>query len=125
MYPADDPGKADLIDGTIGENSPFHSTFGYYAHGVAPETATLPVNWKPRLARVQNENTNRIAGLCISLVDLIVSKLAAGREKDLDFVRAVFAHSLLPAQNVEAVLWELDQRDEQMIRPRLARCAGK
>jgi hypothetical protein len=25
---------ADLIDGTIGELSPFHRTFGYYAHGV-------------------------------------------------------------------------------------------
>jgi hypothetical protein len=24
---------ADLIDGSIGESSPFHQTFGYYAHG--------------------------------------------------------------------------------------------
>jgi hypothetical protein len=32
-YPLDDPAKADLIDGSIGELSPFHETFGYYAHG--------------------------------------------------------------------------------------------
>lgn len=25
---------SDLIDGSIGEGSPFHQTFGYYAHGV-------------------------------------------------------------------------------------------
>lgn len=24
---------SDLIDGSIGEGSPFHQTFGYYAHG--------------------------------------------------------------------------------------------
>jgi hypothetical protein len=33
---------ADLIDGSIGEASPFHKTFGYYAHGVGEETAVLP-----------------------------------------------------------------------------------
>lgn len=32
-----DPADADLIDGSIGERSPFHETFGYYAHGVARE----------------------------------------------------------------------------------------
>lgn len=36
------PHHADLIDGSIGEGSPFHQTFGYYAHGVAEETAVLP-----------------------------------------------------------------------------------
>jgi hypothetical protein len=30
---------ANLIDGSIGEGSPFHQTFGYYAHGVGQETA--------------------------------------------------------------------------------------
>jgi hypothetical protein len=33
------PADADLIDGSIGEGSPFHQTFGYYAHGVAEDTA--------------------------------------------------------------------------------------
>jgi len=28
------PKDADLIDGSIGEGSPFHETFGYYAQGV-------------------------------------------------------------------------------------------
>src|SRR3972149_6770687 len=43
------PDDADLIDGSIGEGSPFHQTFGYYAHGVAGETAILPPGWKDRV----------------------------------------------------------------------------
>ena len=42
VYPRNHPERADLIDGSIGEGSPFHATFGYYAQGVGPETAKLP-----------------------------------------------------------------------------------
>lgn len=37
---------ADLIDGAIGELSPFHHTFGYYGHGVQESVAVLPAGWK-------------------------------------------------------------------------------
>lgn len=43
VYPKHHVERADLIDGSIGEGSPFHETVGYYAQGVGPETATLPV----------------------------------------------------------------------------------
>lgn len=36
------PDLSDLIDGSIGELSPFDQTFGYYAHGVAEETPRYP-----------------------------------------------------------------------------------
>src|ERR1035437_3450660 len=39
IYPLRDPAAADLIDGALGDGSPFHLAFGYYAHGVSPETA--------------------------------------------------------------------------------------
>ena len=48
VYPLNHPERADLVDGSIGELSPFHETFGYYAQGVGEETATLPVGWKGR-----------------------------------------------------------------------------
>jgi hypothetical protein len=35
VYPRTYPERADLIDSTIGEDSPFDRSFGYYAHGVA------------------------------------------------------------------------------------------
>lgn len=34
IFSLDNPRDADLIDGSIGERSLFHQTFGYYAHGV-------------------------------------------------------------------------------------------
>src|SRR5580693_5983694 len=42
VYPRHHPERADDIDFAIGELSSFHETFGYYAHGVSPETAILP-----------------------------------------------------------------------------------
>ena len=34
VFPREHPERSDLIDGTIGEGSPFQQSFGYYAHGV-------------------------------------------------------------------------------------------
>ncbi|MBF0356928.1 MAG: hypothetical protein HQL43_17010, partial [Alphaproteobacteria bacterium] len=86
VYPLRQPELADLIDGAIGELSPFHDRFGYYAQGVGPETATLPSGWETRLVRIQNENTNNKIGYCLEPHDLAASKLAAGRDKDWPFV---------------------------------------
>jgi len=95
IYPIDDPSKSDLIDGSIGELSPFHEQFGYYAHGVAPETAILPPSWRTRVVRIQNENTGGVAALCLHPIDLAISKLIAGRQKDLDFVNRLIDYQLL------------------------------
>jgi hypothetical protein len=94
LYPLHSPAKADLIDGSIGELSPFHETFGFYAHGVGPETARLAAGWQQRLVPLHNENTGGITGLCLSVPDLAVSKLAAGRPKDLDYVAQLLSHGL-------------------------------
>ncbi len=124
-YPLDKPEKADLIDGSIGEMSPFHETFGYYAHGVGPETAVLPSGWRSRLVPLRNENTRGVTGLCLSPVDLAVSKLAAGREKDLRFVTIMVRHQLLNAEQVQAAFDELSEDQLQLIRPRWARCRAE
>ena len=46
LFPKNHPERWDLIDGSIGEGSPFHETFGYYAQGIEEGTATLPAGWK-------------------------------------------------------------------------------
>lgn len=124
-YPLDAPEKADLIDGSIGEKSPFHETFGYYAHGVSPETAVLPANWQRRLVAVQNENTRGVTGLCLSPVDLAISKLAAGREKDLSFVTAMLRRGLVSPGQIQSVFGELSEERLHLIRPRLTRCQAE
>jgi hypothetical protein len=95
LFTLRDAKDADLIDGSIGEGSPFHETFGYYAQGVWEDTAVLPEGWKERLIDVCNENTRGVVARCLEPHDLAVSKLVAGREKDLEFLIEMNRHGLL------------------------------
>lgn len=94
VFPRDRPQDSILIDGAIGERSLFHETFGYYAHGVDETTAILPTGWRERLVPIRNENTRGATGWCLEVHDLAVSKLVAGRERDCDFIAALFRHQL-------------------------------
>ena len=105
----------------------FHQTFGYYAHGVDETTATLPAGWSDRLVPLANDNTGGATGWCLEVHDLAVSKLLAGREKDLDFV-----HVLVRARMVDPAL--LEQRVtmlsdvggvRDLVRSRLAQVLGR
>ena len=89
-----DPADSDLIDDSIGEGSPFHQTFGYYAHCVSVEMAVLPDGWRQRLVPIRNQNTGGGTGLCLEIHDLAISKLVAGREKDLGFIQGLLRHRL-------------------------------
>lgn len=102
LTPLDHPEMGELIDGTIGEGSIFHETFGYYAQGVDLSTAILPAGWEARLVPVASAATREVVGLCLDPVDLIVSKYAAGREKDYEFIRETFRHRLVAPEAVIA-----------------------
>jgi len=117
------PADADLIDGSIGEGSPFHQTFGYYGHGVAEETATLPLGWKDRLVKVRNANTGTGCGLCLEVHDLACAKLAAGREKDFSFVALLLRHKLAEPALIEERLRHTALTGERL-ELALARCKG-
>lgn len=97
MYPLRRPDLADLIDGAIGELSPFEERFGYYAQGVGPETAILPTGWEARVVKIQNKNTDLKIGYCLEPHDLAASKLAAGRDKDWPFVETMLQHQIVKA----------------------------
>jgi hypothetical protein len=94
VFPLNHPERADKIDASIGEGSPFHEEFGYYAQGVSESTATLPKGWRKRLVRVHNENTRGISGLCLEAHDLAISKYVAGRQKDLGFTATLARHGM-------------------------------
>jgi hypothetical protein len=100
LFPLHYPERADLIEGSIGELSPFHQTFGYYAQGVSEETAVLPQGWKERLVVVRNANTRGAKGLCLEVHDLLVSKLIAGREKDLTYLQNAAKHRMANAEEL-------------------------
>jgi hypothetical protein len=110
ILPIDDPdeAKADLIDGLLGEASMFQETHGIYAQGVGQRTARLPAGWRDRLVPVNNENTGGVTGWCLEPHDLCVSKLIAGREKDVEFFRAVIRAGVVEPATLRARLSATD-----------------
>lgn len=110
-YPKNNPEKAILIDGAIGEASPFHQEFGYYAHGIAPETATLPNDWEERLVEFKVGDEKNTIGLCLEMHDLTFSKLAAGREKDTEYVKELLKHKLINRGKIQRLITD-EQRPE-------------
>lgn len=101
IFPRLDPSLSDLVDGAIGEGSPFDKAFGYYAHGVDETTAVLPAGWRERLVLVTGENTRFVRGWCLEVHDLAIAKYAAGREKDRDFTRALALHKMVRRETLE------------------------
>ncbi len=115
LYPLTHPDRADMVDSAIGEGSQFHQTYGYYAQGVGPETATLPSGWRRRLVRVENANTGGYAGLCLEVHDLAISKYVAGRPKDFEFTRELARHGM----TTKSML--LDRLAQTKLAPKLAK----
>ena len=79
----------------IGRDSPFHEQFGYYADPVGVGTAVLPKGWKKRLVNLPAGDTGGAKGLCLEPHDLAISKYAAGRDKDREFLAGMVAHGML------------------------------
>jgi len=123
IYPKNQPELADKVDGAIGEGSQFHQKFGYYAQGVAPDTATLPRGWQRRLVRIQNANTGGYAGLCLEAHDLAISKYVAGREKDLEFTRELARHRMTDKESLLArlAMTQLEAALARAVRGRIER----
>ena len=90
------PEMTDRIDGTLGEGSLFHTTHGFYVHGISIEAATLPSGWSDRTVAVSHPiGTRGNIGRCLEAHDLAASKLVADREKDRVFVATLLSHGLI------------------------------
>ena len=95
IAPKNLPDRVINIDGVLGELSMFHETHSFYVHGVPIESAVLPSRWKDRTYKLQNANTMGFIGWCLEGHDLAASKLAAVRDKDLDFGRVLLGEALV------------------------------
>jgi len=117
LYPKDRPELAELISGSLGEFSPFHTTFDYYADGVSPTTATLPPGWQERLVRFSNDNTNGAVAHCLDPLDLAYAKLAAGRPKDIDYVVELARHRFIKPSALTKLI---EQTEDENLKRTLA-----
>jgi hypothetical protein len=111
IYPARAPEKSIEIDGQLGDGSMFHRTFGYYAHGVGPETAKAPAGWEGRLVRSaippRVVSARRPVAYFLEAYDLVLSKCVAGRPRDWDYARAAIAAGLVEVPELLARIPEL------------------
>lgn len=119
LYPSKEPEKAVLIDGSIGEGSLFDEQFKYYAHGVGPDTASLPEGWQSRLVPIQNDDTRPVKALCLHPVDIAASKLVAGREKDLSYVRILLERAIVSRHVLIEAVENLPETKRDLARQRL------
>jgi hypothetical protein len=68
---------------------------------------------------IQSNATGGVAGICPHPSDLAVSKLAAWREKDRDFVAGLLRHKITTPVEIEERLLELDETTASQFRTRL------
>lgn len=104
LYPRTRPEAATLLDRELGRNSAFARSHGFYVDVVSPDIASLPQGWETRLKRF---HVGRIIAFCLEIHDLLVSKLAAGRLKDLEFVGAVLKFRLARLRTLRVRLAKL------------------
>ena len=84
---AEDPEKiSDLIQGTLGFESPFHQTFDYAADGVSSNTAVMPRDWNDRAMKYQSAECPNVVAIIPDPNDIAIAKMAAWREKDRDWL---------------------------------------
>jgi hypothetical protein len=104
LFPRNAPDRSDEIDGAIGDGSLFHETYDYYAHGVGPETVIGPAGWEGRLVRLELTPIRRRDGTviawCLEMHDLVLAKLAAGRDHDFEFAEAALIHKLVDSEQL-------------------------
>jgi hypothetical protein len=119
LYSPEEESASDIVDGTIGELSPFHESFGYYAHGVGPETAVLPSGWRSRAVIIETSGPGSAIGICPEPCDLAISKIVAWREKDRDFVAALLRHGLVTPEGLRSRIRELPAAVAEMVAVRV------
>jgi len=98
-----DVSKTEWLN-VIGQDSPFHQEFGYYADPVDEATATLPAGWKRRLVKLPPGDTEGVRGLCLDPHDLAIAKYVARREKDVEFNRQLVRRKIVTRERLRALL---------------------
>jgi hypothetical protein len=125
----DDPTdeKADRVDGAIGEGSSFDAQYRYYAQGVSVTTATLPRGWEARLVPFERADAHPSKAFCLDPNDLVVSKLVAGRPKDIAFATALLGAGLIDADRLRdrADLLETPGAVRRRVQSAIERCARR
>ena len=117
LYPKNHPETANLLASELGRGSPFAREHGFYVDVVTPELASLPTGWQRRLKQFA---VGSVQVHCLEIHDLIVSKLAAGRLKDREFIAALLQLRLADPKKARRRLGEFPiERERTQLGARL------
>lgn len=105
LYIDGDDALTDQIAGSIGEGSPFHNHFGYYADSVGPNTAVLPLRWRSRCV-IHKVAGHDVEAVCPSSNDIAVAKMCAFREKDVAWLREALQSGIAKTATMQAYVQE-------------------
>ena len=89
LYPRRHPQAWSLLRMELGNTSKFFKRRSYYLDRTDPGLATLPDGWTDRLIPFRTPRTGGVTAWCLDPNDLFASKLAAWRDKDQTFLRAM------------------------------------
>jgi hypothetical protein len=95
LYPRRHPQAVVLLATELGARSAFFEKHGFFVDCVTPDLAAFPEGWTDRLVPFRTRRTGGVTGWCVEPHDVSASKLAAAREKDLIYVRALLAARLI------------------------------
>jgi hypothetical protein len=101
LYPRHNVQAVNLLVAKLGSRSDFSRRSGYFVDCVSPELAMLPDGWMERLVPFCTSGTGGVTGWCLEIHDLAVSKLAAGRPKDLRYVLALMRERCVSTRVIE------------------------
>ena len=113
FFDDEDEKKTNKVDISLGELSLFHQTFGFWIHGVPIDESRFPKGWKERLVKIDDEE--RLEGkvaYVLSPSDLAAVKLAAGRDKDFQFIENLLYYNIVDDDTVRDSINLLPQRKE-------------
>ena len=121
LYPKHQFQAVLLINSKMGPRSRFAENSGFFVDCVDPGLATLPDGWIERLVPFRTKKTGGATGWCLELHDLALAKLAAGRPKDLRYIRALLRHKLVRPEIIESRLNDMPTTpaDKQTMRAHL------
>jgi len=96
-----DEKAGDYADWNLGELSRFNETHGYYIQAVDLATSKLFNGWENRLNKIQQDYADNFF---ISLEDIVLSKLYANREKDIDYVNDLNRNNMIDFDLINKII---------------------
>jgi hypothetical protein len=91
IWLGDEPEAASRLSAELGKNPLFAKTVGVYADPLPPDLPMVPASWEQPLGTYR---VGDVTARCLEIHDLVVTKLAAGRLKDYEFMAAVLLTKL-------------------------------